>query len=87
MIIATAIKINQIERQVRLYLAQAPNGAVSAAGGTFNVLCAAVSLRTGAPYELVRQVAQPVWDESSFMDRAPSLDRAGEFHDFGAVFG
>jgi hypothetical protein len=87
MIIATAIKINQIERQVRLYLAQAPNGAVSAAGGTFNVLCAAVSLRTGAPAHTVRQVARPIWDDSSFIERAPSLDQAGEFHDFGAVFG
>jgi hypothetical protein len=85
--ITNAAKINQVEADIRTMLAQTPNGAVSAAGGTFNVLCAAVSLRIGAPYELVRQVAQPIWGDSTFMDRAPSLDQAERFHDFGAVFG
>jgi hypothetical protein len=83
---ATATKITQIERQVRTLLGQPHNGAVSAAGGTFNTLCGAVSLRTGAPYELVRQVARPIWDDSSFIERAPSLDQVEAFHDFGAVF-
>lgn len=39
------------------------NGALIAGQGSFNSLCDSIALRTGKPFEMVAQVASPIWSE------------------------
>ena len=56
------------------------NGAISAGGGSFNDLCGVLALRTGARFEVVKEIVSPIWDEVFEFTRLPGLDQYENWH-------